>query len=442
MTQQRLELVDLAGLDFTALCQRVIEAYDTNRDALHGDIFAYLAKQLVAMEVAPGGPYRDEHGTIAITLNAIIGRLFLQMGHPLPNIEAFLTSQPRALLTKIDQRALDAYMRALEPKQAQGADFHSTQQAAYQRASKRISSLGEPVRTQLLTFLERIKKADTTHEIAAIALFAKDTLPDARISPATLNTLSEANIHTWIAYTIYDHILDGEADAALLPAANICMRHALQLYRQSLPIKHPLQLVITEYFNRVDIASAWEISSCRIHVHEGHISIASLPDYADYHMLAWRSCIHILGPLIVAAHTQLSDEAISHLTKGLHHYLIARQLSDDIHDWREDVTSGHVSAVVSMLLARQSVTPDSSHDLRVLISAIQEDFLNEGVLEASTHIMNYANQSLTELLAAGCNESSELVGLVRRLKRMAEESTKQRQRFASFKQSYTTGPET
>jgi len=442
MTQQRLELADLTGLDFTALCQRVIEAYDTNRDALHGDIFAYLAKQLVAMEVTPGGPYRDEHGDISITLNATIGRLFLYMGHPLPNIESFLAPQTRASLTKTDRRALGAYMQTLEEKRPHVPSSRSTNHASYQRAVKTLSSLEEPVKTQLLTFLKRVEKADTTHEIAAIAQFTKEAVPGAHISSAKLSSLGEANVHTWIAYTIYDHILDGEADTSLLPAANVCMRRALHLYRQALPVTHPLQLLITEYFDRVDVASAWEVTSSRLAVGEGRIQIDSLPDYEDYHMLAWRSCIHILGPLIVATYSELSDEAVSRLAKGLHHYLIARQLGDDIHDWREDLAAGHVSAVVCTLLARQRITSGSSHDLRRLTRAIQQDFLNEGALEVSDSILAHTSQAIAELLAAGCGESSRLVGLVFRLKRMAEESAEHQQRFASFKQSYTTRLET
>jgi len=432
-----LKLNDIQGLDFTTLCVRIADAYSNDASSVNGDVFAYLAKRLIAAEIQPGGPYNDETGQLTVRLNAAIGRLFLLMGHPLPNVDAYL-NRTDGPLTRGDREALRHYhmtRREALQKEKSSPKRHTS----YRHAARTLTALDEPARTQGLQFLARIEAADTTREIAAISQFTMHALQGSNISSAKLNTLGEANVHTWIAYTIYDHIIDKEADTALLPTANICMRLALAAYKRTLPPRHPLQQLITEYFYKVDAVSAWEITSCRFTVADGLIHIRALPDYQQYDTLAWRSCIHILGPLIVASLTAQDTE---HLTSGLRHYLIARQLGDDIHDWREDLTAGRISAVVASLLVRQKIQEHSTYSLDVLVPAIQEDFLEVGAIEVSKLILHHTSRALSELTLAGCDPSSELMGLVHRLERMANESIRHQQRFVSFHGEYGATAET
>lgn len=434
--QRNLEPDDISALDFTTLCTQVADAYEIDKDMVDGAVLAQLAQRLITAETRPGGPYANEDGRITILLNATIGRLFLLMGHPLPNIDEYL-GKVSSELTRAERLALKRYQTARDqapPKRTQQLKQH----ASYRRAAKTLAALGEPIKTQALQFLARIEAADTTHEIAAISEFTQRALSDTSISPATLHTLGEANVHSWIAYSIYDHILDKEADPSLLPAANVCMRFALERYKQSLSASHPLQLLITHYFDQVDTTSAWEVTACRFNIRDGSIHIGTLPDYEQYEALAWRSCIHILGPQIVASFApSMSREDGEHLATGLHHYLIARQLGDDIHDWREDLTAGRISAVVALLLTRQNVAENSTHDLASLVTSIQEDFLLAGAAEVSNLILHHTDRALSELIAAGCNPSSELINLAHRLEQMATESINHQRRFVNFHHAYS-----
>lgn len=436
MTQKNLELNDVSALDFTTFCTRIAEAYSNDTSSVDGSILAYFAKRLIAAEVQPGGPYTDEHGRLTVQLNAAIGCIFLLMGKPLPNVDAYLS---KALddISEADRAALNHY-KSTQNNMLYSANNSRKQPIPYRRAAKTLSTLSEPIKTQALQFLTRIEVADTTGEIAAISQFTQHALTNTSISSAKLNILGEANIHCWIAYTIYDHILDKDADATLLPAANICMRIALKLYQQTLPMRHPLQSLIVHYFDQVDVTSAWEVSSCRLHISEGLIHVSTLPDYRHHEMLAWRSCIHILGPLIVAASSpSITSEQRQQFTEGLHHYLVARQLGDDIHDWREDLVTGRISAVVALLLERQNVQKDSTYNLDELVAAIQKDFLDEGAITISELILLHTKQAYAKLVTAGCEPSSEIIGLVLRLKRMATESVRQQHRFVSFQSEYS-----
>lgn len=436
MTQKNLELNDISPLDFTEFCSRVADAYEGDKSSVDGTTFAYLAQRLIAAETQPGGPYANEQEQLTVELNAAIGRLFLLMGHPLPNVDAYLASVS-ATLSNEDRVALGQYekVRDLSP---QTETTKQEQHASYRHAAKTLSELEEPIMTQTLQFLKRIEAADATQEIAAISQFTELALKDVSIPATKLWALGEANVHSWIAYSIYDHILDKEADALLLPAANVCMRLALERYKQALPMRHPLQPLITHYFDKVDATSAWEVAVCRFSIKDGFIHIGALPNYEQYEALAWRSCIHILGPQIVASFaSSMSREDTEHLTIGLHHYLIARQLCDDIHDWREDLMAGRISAAVTLLLARQDLSENSTHSLASLVETIQEDFLLAGAVEISNLILNHAEHAHSELIAAGCDSSSELIDLVNRLERMATESARHQHRFIDFHYTYS-----
>jgi len=436
MTLKDLELNRVSALDFTTLCTRIADAYQRDKSSVEGTILAHLAQQLIAAEAQPGGPYNDEHGQQTVQLNAAIGRLFLLMGHPLPNVDAYLASVGNNL-SSADRTALMQYEKVRDSSLHTEAAAPK-QHMSYRHAAKTLAALEEPIKTQTLQFLARIEAADTTQEIAAISQFTKLALKDANIPTTKLQALGEAKFHSWIAYSIYDHILDEEADASLLPAANVCMRLALERYKQSLPVHHPLQPLITHYFDKVDTTSAWEVTACRFNIKRGSIHIGKVPHYEQYEALAWRSCVHILGPQIVASFAQsMSREDARHLAAGLHHYLIARQLGDDIHDWREDLIAGRISAVVALLLARQDVLENSAHNLPSLVAAIQEDFLLAGAVEISNLILHHTERALSELITAGCDPSSEFMDLVYRLERMATESAHHQRRFADFRQTYS-----
>jgi len=432
MVQNRLQLTDIAGDGLVDLCEHIMHTYRRDPSAIDGAVYARLAEQLLAAEVQPGGPYKDEAGNSTLTLNATIGRLFILIGKPLPNIDAYLAQFSHKRLSRGDQEILKRYRLAKTnpPETKKFSERHS----AYQRAEKTLEALAEPTRTQALQFLARVETADVTGEIATFADFANEAL-SANVTTIKLNKLGEANIHSWIAYTIYDHILDKEADPMLLPVANVCMRLAINLYRQSLPVRHPLQILITDYFNRVDTTSVWELTACRLSIRDGSIIIPRLPDYKQYETLAWRSCIHILGPIIVAS-TTLPAAKMDYFMKGLRHYLIARQLADDIHDWREDLAAGRISAAVALLLTRQNIGPDSIHSLEQLTVNIQKDFLQDGAEEICQLILHHTRQAHSLLIASGCKTDSSILALITRLEAMATSSMHQQTRFLEFKNAY------
>lgn len=437
MKQKIIQVHDVETLTLLELSSLIIEGYSKDKSSISGSVFALFTKQLLAAETKAGGPYRDKTNSSETMpkLNLAIGRLFLLMGHPLPNVDTYLASLDRSQLTP-DTLADFTHYDTLKMATATQYETHPSSDP-YRLAHTTITSLEEPIKTQALQFLKRVEAADSTKEIAHLAHFSAQAL-HLDIDKDILNTLGEANIHGWIAYMIYDHIIDHEANGTMLPIANMCMRLSLDRYTSILPSNHPLHSLVARYFDQVDSASAWELAYCRFETSETMIHINTLPDYQQYKQLAKRTLIHIIGPIIVASRTTPAHDSqqLAHLASGLEQYLIAKQLSDDIHDWREDLAAGRISAVVAYLLRHHEVQPSTSHSIATLTSSLQEHFLRQLSKELSELIVLHAKSARESLLRAGCDATSELAGLTTRLENIAMASIAQQSRFLEFQKEY------
>src|SRR5208282_1544290 len=111
-----------------------------------------------------------------------------------------------------------------------------------------------------------------------------------------MNQLALANLYGWMAYTIYDDVLDDESDGARIPCANFFLRAVADIYR-SLDREIPGAIgLYTIIMDRIDGANAWEQSHCRVPgVSTGEISDflpSLLPNFGDHTTLADRSIGH------------------------------------------------------------------------------------------------------------------------------------------------------
>lgn len=428
---KNLRVADIEHLSLARACTRIADHYRRDASKVSGEVFAWVAKRLIAAEVNPGGPYRDRTGQVTPAVNIAVGYLFSAIEKPLPHVDAFIDSVDLAVLSLTDQKLLHKYYQTRKLMHGESRAKHSE---AYHQAQAIYAELADPTRQQALDFLKRVARADVTGEIASIAAYTAQTI-DAHVPHETLRHLGEANIHGWTAYTIYDHILDGETTVARLPIANIAMRLALGQYKELFSPDHAFHGVIANYFNQVDTANAWELQHSRFLTQDDKIHIGKLPDYGQHDILARRSSIHILGPLAIAHISNWQQNETRQLETGLRHYLIARQLSDDIHDWKDDIRSGQISAVVTQLL-KHSRIPPGEHPIEQLIEDLQKDFWQHTMKVINDLIVKHASQANRHLLAVNCKPSGQLIALVNRLRDIANASTQERERFIDFAHSY------
>jgi hypothetical protein len=252
--------------------------------------------------------------------------------------------------------------------------YPNLQTQVLQLAQKQTASLGSDLRSQLLRSLQVVMQSDNGSEILELAPAFAGSSGIALKTPDILH-LSLANLYGWVAYTIYDDFLDDEGNPELLSIANVAMRKSLQNFRTVLPNNIAFQELVQETFDRMDSANMWEITHCRFTVKGIKIHVGTLPQYGNLQKLAERSLGHTLAPMAVlmAKSTDDNSKIATMLQKSLRHYLIAKQLNDDAHDWQEDMQKGHITYVVAEVL-RQANIQAGEHKLEALLSKLQKQF--------------------------------------------------------------------
>jgi len=218
-----------------------------------------------------------------------------------------------------------------------------------------------------------------------------------------------ASFYGWIAYDIYDDFLDEEGHTSQLPAANYFLRTLTQTFANiaasGVPhinphinpraIPHttpqaPLTLLFDEMMNTIDGANAWEVAHCRLLVNDPLRLPVTVPSYGDYENLANRSIGYAMGPLaelLIAGYSPESEEYRA--TKLLfEHYLIARQLHDDAHDWEADLLRGSVNSIGALLIdGYRARFPERADKAIVeIIDSVREYFWKE-IIDAAVALI-------------------------------------------------------
>lgn len=291
----------------------------------------------------------------------------------------------RALTTAFAIEALT--YDTLQPANT-GTANSSTRPAGYGRIVKTAAApfahLQPDLRHACAKLIHTMADGDKSHEIIYLPqIFAASLTSKATISETALRTLSHANLYGWMAYTVFDDIMDNEGGHASLPAAAASLRASFAAFQAAVP-DEDFQRIVQSTFDRIDSANAWEIAHCRATATDSDITIATLPHYGALQVLAGRSLGHTLTPLGILAltgHTPDSPGWIL-LRESLCQYLIARQLQDDMHDWEADLRRGQLNVVATAILKHMGIQP-GTHSLAALVPRMQSMFWEHTVASMS-----------------------------------------------------------
>lgn len=193
-------------------------------------------------------------------------------------------------------------------------------------------------------FISKILTNDTRNEIVLLPYHTHKALTFRH--PDTLRRcadLGAASLLGWIAYTIYDDILDDEGDPGQIPLANLSLRELTAIFLRILPPAH--QSIFSKIMNGIEKANLWEREHCR--------KPGVLPDYGNLSVLAEKSLGHALAPVtLMLSSKRFNSESpeIPTLLSFFQHYLIARQMNDDAHDWQEDLARGFINSAAAKVL--------------------------------------------------------------------------------------------
>lgn len=364
---------------------------------------------------------------------------------PVKNGKLYYNGAP-ALTTAFVLEALQLYLRAGQPPSGTVTAATDKDQALHEAvlklAKNQCQQLGPDLRTVIIQSLDAVANSSNGAEIIGLARHFKQSLakPPGSTPDGFIETLSLANLYGWLAYTIYDDFLDEEGKPNLVSVANAAMRRSLDCFCEALPSDPDFSLLVRQTFDAIDSANAWELAYCRFEVHDGRLAVGKLPDYGNFSKLAERSLGHALPPMAVLAAGGLKpdDKASQQMLQAFQHYLIARQLNDDAHDWPEDLQNGHITPVVAMLLAELKVKP-GSHPLPGLLAQARRQFWHTTLPEICRLMRRHVRLSRQNLSRSGLLKSDNVIsGLLDKLERSINDTMSQQSQAEDFLKHYKT----
>jgi len=307
-----------------------------------------------------------------------------------------------------------------------------------------VRTHGVPVRRTLQLLIERIDQADTGREIGPLAARFSAALSASFPMPtrSVLQALGAGNLFAWVAYTIYDDLLDGDGKADLLPAANIAMRTAVHLFENAVPDNPDFTTLVRQTFDKIDSANAWETAHCWFVVQGSTIHIGRIPDYGNLHWLYERSLSHSLPVLgvLAAAGIPLHEDAGRHITRAFKDYLIIKQLSDDLHDWKEDLAAGHISYVVAKILSDMNIMPGPKQ-LPRLMELMERHFWEFTLPEISNQIIHRAKRAKHAIIKSDVvQRNNVLTNLIERIENSAQRTRTEQAEANLFAATFSKKP--
>lgn len=348
-----------------------------------------------------------------------------------------------ALTTAFVLEALAGASRQSMPQTvSESGAYIQARRALYEQiikhATQQTDMLQQPLRRRMRDTLQQVERADKNQEIVLLPyMFAESLARPHTLSDDFFVQCGLANLYGWLGYTIYDDFLDDEGQPQLLSVANVAMRRSFAGFSELLPASLAFRAVVRTTFDAIDEANAWEVETCRFEVKGMRIELGALPAYDRPVQLAERSIGHMLGPVavLVAQGFELDDPRVAALQKGFRHYLAARQLNDDLHDWQQDFQKGQITYVVKYLLNKLRIPP-GSYSLQKLMSAMEYTFWQSSLKELCRVVQRQTALSRTAYQSCGLFTNGPLMKLLDSLDMCMSNTLQEQRNAAQFLAAY------
>lgn len=320
-------------------------------------------------------------------------------------------------------------------------EINELQSMVVEKVRKCFSGLPKNIKAPIHKTLNTLLDGDRFSQITLLPYFTIKSTDDVwtRNEVNSLNTdiildLGVANTLGWLAYTLYDDVLDGDKSLPVVSVANIAMRNCIKVYNKVTdsyrndPIlsdrTRAFQEIFDDVLNKIDIANKNEFEMCHIG-QEAILNTENLADYNDLSILADKSFGHALGPIFIfLAQGEKPDSSdMKNLHRFFRHYIIARQLNDDAHDWLEDFNNGSLNSVsteiVKDYLLRMKEMLNGTDDKINTNSTIELDLLPdhaESERELEKVFWNKTIDSISEKITVHIKEAKEALSRIKIIK--------------------------
>ena len=331
---------------------------------ISGSELANTLKELAALEVEEGGPYAHD-GTPDLATNLAIACFLAVHNVRLPKLDAFIENAGSAE-TPLEESMLEHLMRYRAQTESQETDLALSEgegrvlENIRAAATKRFLSLSDELRDNAVEVIERTIAGNHDTQMSLMAYHVRQALgtKGEQFDDALVAELGLANICFWTAFIVYDDFWDEDeaAEPRLLPTANLFARHYTDFFTHLLPEETGFRTFFQDVMDALDAANTWEMHFCRMKREGTEVFLPEqLPLYGeDFDIKFYPAAGHVFGPvaMFLMCGQNMGSPDVKNLIAYFKHYLIAMQLNDDAHDWKEDLERGHISTAVALLLHR------------------------------------------------------------------------------------------
>lgn len=309
------------------------------------------------------------------------------------------------LTTAFCIEAIDMYKQS--KRRADQAKLESFKDKIVAQVHDEVVTVPSPgIRSKIRASLTDVMSGSKERNVVELPVFMTNVIKGYKPDQEVLQQLSVMSLWGWIAYTMQDDCLDDMQGADMVPAISFCMKRLSQKIEVVAGSNQEFKALAFQILDIQDDANTWELRNCRVNVLDGaKIDLVKLPNYGDGRQLANRALGHTIsaiGIMYAAGFTASSPEFIA-IRKFFYHYLLARQLSDDAHDWEDDLTQGHVNYVATGVLKYyilQKLPASSTMNLNVCIDALRKilwDYHIVEISELTVHHIEQARKSVSQL---------------------------------------------
>lgn len=420
----------------------------TLRDGAH---LARLAQEIAAREIVPGGPYASvPGGKEDLGTNLAVSLFLARQGIHLPNVDAFIAHALKhgPMLRDSDLNDLIARYTELERDAVSNFETSTPDEVAIHSqildlAHARLNDLPAGFSKDALRVIDRTIAGNPDKQMSLMAYYIRQALGSkgASISDRHVAELGLANVFFWTAFIIYDDFWDEDeaAEPRLLPVANLFARHYTDYFANLEPGR---EVAFRSFFHTtmdaLDAANRWEMEYCRLSRVGNVITIPEeLPAYGDFSMKFHPAAGHVLGPvaLLLEAGCTLDSSDTEALKDYFAHYLIAMQLNDDAHDWKEDLARGHISTAVFLLLSvwKERYPEEQTIDVISDQDRLEELFWFDTLVPLCKLVLDRTQRSREALASVSVIEDpGPLEAFITRNERIAEKALREQRGSAAF----------
>ena len=317
-----------------------------------------ILKEITLRELKPGGPYQElNKKNPNAKLNLAIFEFLKTQGVSLPNLTKFLKENN---LIKVEPGGASANKKLNFKETVAEKEERKEINKIFRLAKSELSSLDKNLARELIKTLRITAKNNHDKQMLLMPFYFHKSLglkPNKKRSEL-ITKLGLINAYFWTAFIIYDDFWDEDEKArpSLLPLANLMSRKLINFYSSFFHSYEGYDKYLKNILNEADSANYFETKNCRFLKPIKNLPLdlkkIELVDYGNYEIKFFPAATHLLGPLTTMTELgfKINDKEIKNLENFFRHYLIARQLNDDLHDFKEDLKRGHLSPAINETL--------------------------------------------------------------------------------------------